>query len=35
MAHLGQGAMALLTDQTKLLTFVGGATALFIGIYGA
>ena len=35
MGHLGNAAMELLTDRTKLVTTVGGFTALFLGLYGA
>ncbi|GFR42049.1 hypothetical protein Agub_g2865 [Astrephomene gubernaculifera] len=33
MSHLGQAALELVTDRTKLLTAVGGTTLLFLGIY--
>ena len=32
---LGNAAVDLLTDRTKLLTAVGGVTGLFLGIFGA
>jgi len=35
MGHLGTATLELLTDRNKLLTAVGGVTALFLGIYGA
>jgi len=33
--HTGTATIELLTDSNKLLMAVGGATALFLGIYGA
>lgn len=34
-SHMGDAAMSLLTDRTKLLVALGGATGLFLGLYGA
>ena len=33
--NLGSAASSLLTDRDKLLTFVGGATLLALGVYSA
>eukprot|EP00983_Pelagomonas_calceolata_P080950 1155359-Pelagomonas_calceolata.AAC.3 len=35
LTHTGTATLELLTDRNKLLTAVGGVTALFLGIYGA
>lgn len=34
-SRLGDAAAELLTDRTKLLVTLGGATGLFLGLYGA
>lgn len=35
MGHVGAGVVALLSDGNRLAAAVGGATALFLGLYGA